>query len=91
MRTLDLALPSSKEYSYDMPTRITSKGQVTVPKRVRDKLGVQPGDAIEFVAEGGEIKIRKVLGENPFAPYRGYLKELAGKEPDRLLDDLRGK
>jgi antitoxin PrlF len=36
-----------------MPTAIiTSKGQVTIPKEVRDALGIETGDRLEFVAEG---------------------------------------
>ncbi len=34
-------------------TRITSKGQVTIPKDVRERLGLRPGDEIEFAEEGG--------------------------------------
>ncbi len=74
-----------------MPTKVTSKGQITLPKRVRDRLGIKPGDRIDFVAEGGEFKIRKVLGENLFARYRGYLKSLAGRDPDQLVEELRGE
>lgn len=36
-----------------MATRVTSKGQVTIPKRVRDVLGVKRGDRVEFVVEDG--------------------------------------
>lgn len=32
--------------------KVTSKGQVTIPKRVRDDLGLVPGDHLSFVAEG---------------------------------------
>lgn len=31
---------------------LTSKGQTTVPKEIRDHLGLQPGDRIEFVIDG---------------------------------------
>ncbi len=35
--------------------RITSKGQVTVPKNIRDLLSIQPGDDIEFVYDGANV------------------------------------
>jgi AbrB family looped-hinge helix DNA binding protein len=45
-----------------MPTRVTSKGQVTIPKRTRDYLELKPGNSVEFrVSDTGEIVIRKVL------------------------------
>jgi AbrB family looped-hinge helix DNA binding protein len=31
-----------------MSTLVTSKGQVTIPKKVRDHLGIRPGTAVEF-------------------------------------------
>jgi AbrB family looped-hinge helix DNA binding protein len=42
--------------------RITSKGQVTIPKEIRDEFGLLPGTEVEFVAEGREVKVRKVKG-----------------------------
>jgi antitoxin PrlF len=42
-----------------MATNLTSKGQVTVPKTVRDYLGLKPGAAVTFERlQGGEIAIR---------------------------------
>lgn len=32
----------------DVPARVTSKGQITLPKAVRDALGLEPGDAVLF-------------------------------------------
>ena len=37
---------------------ITSKGQVTIPKEVRDRHNLQPGDTIEFVEENGRTWVR---------------------------------
>lgn len=43
--------------------RITSKGQVTIPKQIRDEFGLLPGTDVEFVSVDGEIYVRKaVLG-----------------------------
>ncbi len=40
---------------------LTNKGQVTIPKAVRDSLGLQTGDKVEFViSEGGEALFRPV-------------------------------
>ncbi len=40
--------------------RITSKGQITIPKRVRERLGVEPGDALEFWFEDDRLEVRPV-------------------------------
>jgi antitoxin PrlF len=71
--------------------RLTDRGQVTIPKHVRDGLGLRPGDEVEFVADGGGFRLRKVLRTNPFARYRGHLAALAGRSPDELVRDLRGE
>lgn len=42
-----------------MASRLTSKGQVTVPKAVRHHLGVRPGDAVDFAIVGERVELRK--------------------------------
>lgn len=60
-----------------MVTNVTSKGQVTVPKRVRDYLGLKPGVAVTFERlPSGEVVLRAVKqGAKPrrsaFAKLRG--------------------
>lgn len=39
--------------------RITSKGQVTIPAAIREELGLLPNSEVEFVVEGGAVRIRK--------------------------------
>lgn len=56
--------------------RVTSKGQVTIPKEVRDRLGIETGDEIAFEEIETGYKIRKeepttADGEDPFEKYRG--------------------
>lgn len=47
--------------------RVTSKGQVTVPKSIRQRLGVQPGDDLVFDVRGNRVTItaqrRRTVGE----------------------------
>jgi AbrB family looped-hinge helix DNA binding protein len=51
--------------------RITSKGQITVPREIRRALGVGPGDKLLFEKDSGGIHVRPVRTESPFEKYRG--------------------
>jgi antitoxin PrlF len=42
-----------------MATTITVKGQVTIPKHIRDALGLTPGSRVEFAVEDGRVVLRK--------------------------------
>jgi AbrB family looped-hinge helix DNA binding protein len=42
--------------------RITSKGQVTIPKEIREEFGLLPGTEVEFVADEGQVKVRRIEG-----------------------------
>jgi AbrB family looped-hinge helix DNA binding protein len=60
---------------------LSSKGQVTVPQEIRKRLGVAPGDRIDFVVEGDRTVIRPSRSEeNPFEKYRGVLGPFPGGE-----------
>ena len=72
-------------------TRVTTKGQVTIPKEVRERLGLRPGDELEFTEAGGVFHLRKRLSPAPLKKYRGYLKNLAGRDPDELVQEMRGR
>ncbi len=56
-----------------MPTAtVTSKGQVTLPRKVREALRIRPGDRIDFVLdETGEVRVR--AGELDVNELRGLL------------------
>jgi AbrB family looped-hinge helix DNA binding protein len=54
-----------------MKAVVSEKGQVTIPKEVRERLGLAPGTAIEFDAVDGALVGRKVLPEDPIARWRG--------------------
>ena len=70
--------------------KLTSKGQITIPKDVRARLGLRPGDEIEFVEDGTGFHLKKRVADHPFKKYRGYLKGLAGRDPDELVEEMRG-
>lgn len=76
-----------------MATTVTSKGQVTIPKPVRDHLGIGPGSRVDFRrnAEGG-ILIEKADGPRQvsrFAKARGSAG--AGMTTDEIMALLRGE
>jgi len=76
-----------------MATTVTSKGQVTIPKPVRDRLGIKPGDAVEFeLAPDGRVIVVKVGGRRPasrFAALRGRAGK--GLSTDQIMALTRGE
>ena len=70
---------------------ISSKGQVTVPQEIRNRIGLSPGDRVEFVVENGQTLIRPLRSEiNPFEKYKGALKSFRGrKEINAWISEMR--
>ena len=50
---------------------ITSKGQITVPREVRQVLGVRSGDKLLFESDDKGVRVRPVRSESAFSKYRG--------------------
>jgi AbrB family looped-hinge helix DNA binding protein len=75
-----------------MATTVTSKGQVTIPKPVRDRLGIEPGNAVDFQMDAdGKVVLLKVDGlarKNPFDAARGILP--SSPSTDEIMAMLRG-
>ena len=68
-----------------MAVTVTRKGQVTIPKRVRDRLGINPGSKIDFeVAEDGRAFLRRI-GKHAIKPSR--FERLRGTATSRLSTD----
>ena len=51
--------------------RITSKGQITVPRDVRRALGVRAGDSLLFESDSSGVRLRRVRARSRFEKYRG--------------------
>lgn len=74
-----------------LSTKVTSKGQITIPKKVREKLGIFEGQKVIFYEENGVFYIKKEIKKSPFDKWMGYLKMQKGKKPDKIIEELRGK
>jgi len=76
-----------------MLTTVTSKGQVTIPKPVRDLLGLAPGSRVAFeLAADGRVVLVKANGTRPpsrFARLRGDAGE--GLTTDQIMALSRGE
>ncbi|WP_147652325.1 AbrB/MazE/SpoVT family DNA-binding domain-containing protein [Vulcaniibacterium gelatinicum] len=70
-----------------MSTILTVKGQVTIPKPVRDALRLEPGSAVEFaVNAAGEVVVRKA-GSRRRAPRRDRFEAARGKAQVKWRSD----
>jgi antitoxin PrlF len=74
-------------------SKITSKGQITVPIEVRRILGVRPGDRLRFESDNNGVHIRPVRSQSVFEKYRGIGNPgiPSGKKAiNRWLREMRG-
>lgn len=76
-----------------MPTIVTSKGQVTIPKPVRDRLGIVPGSAVDFeLGPDGRVVLVKVGEGAPARRFRSLRGRAgAGLTTDQIMALTRGE
>ncbi len=43
-----------------MPATLSSKGQVTIPRQIREILNIKQGDAVDFIVEKGTVKLKGI-------------------------------
>jgi AbrB family looped-hinge helix DNA binding protein len=71
-------------------TNMTSKAQVTIPKRAREAAGLKPGGKVKIAVENGKVVLTPV-GKAPASPFerlRGSLKDKL--TTDEIMALLRG-
>ncbi len=72
---------------------ISTKGQVTIPKKIREKLGIKPGDIIEFIEENGLVYLQRKRSiekeEKKFRQFKGIIK--SSITSDQFIKELRGE
>lgn len=69
---------------------LSTKGQLTIPKRLREELELSPGDKIEFKLDGDQLKLRKIkpFDEAYHRSMEGTLTEWMSEEDDQAYNDL---
>ena len=72
-----------------MTAVLSEKGQITIPKALRDQLGLAPGTVLEFAAEAGRLVAHKKLVQDPFARWWGKGRLPVGKSTDEYLARIR--
>ena len=75
-----------------MPATITAKGQITIPKRVREALGIEPGSRVDFGRSAeGEVTIVKegAKARNRFLKFVGIAD--TGLTTDEIMAMTRGE
>lgn len=68
---------------------ITAKGQVTVPKAVRDALGLEEGDKVSFRIENGEAVVSKIPNFIDLAGFIHVPPEKRGADWDEIVRETR--
>jgi len=70
-----------------MKSVVGEKGQVTIPKAIRESLGLRPGAILEFEEQGGKLIGRRVVRIDPL---EGLVGILPAMDVDGALEELRG-
>jgi AbrB family looped-hinge helix DNA binding protein len=74
-----------------MEATVAERGQITLPKAVRDALGLTKGTKLKVELEGGRIVLRKDVGD-ALARLRGRFKLAEGfKSTDEAMRAIRGR
>ena len=71
-----------------MKATVAERGQVTIPKALRDRLGIKPGTMLEFREEGGALVATKAPSADPVERVYGCLGK--GLVTDKMMAALRG-
>ena len=73
-----------------MEATVAERGQITLPKPVRDALGLTKGTQLTVELDGGRIILRKNV-DDALSRIRGRFKLPEGMSSDDVMRDLRGR
>lgn len=77
-----------------MTHKVGAKGQVVIPKAIRDQIGIEPGDEVIFEPNGKEVTVRRVADDpaerrRRIEALRGAWADIPGLGTDDLLAERR--
>ncbi|HCC55955.1 MAG TPA: AbrB family transcriptional regulator [Solibacterales bacterium] len=75
--------------------KIGERGQVTIPKEVREQFGLTPETEVEFHVIGGSLTLKKAPKKLNLAKWKGRCGDSFAKlgytSVDKFMDDVRGR
>lgn len=74
-----------------MKATLTSKGQVTIPKAVRERLGLKPGQVLDFDETASFLKAVPVFDEDEMRAVIGSARGRLGVSSQEWLNETRGR
>ena len=85
-----MRLPADAYFARSMEATVAERGQITLPKAVRDALGLTKGTLLKVELEGGRIILRKNV-DDAISRARGRFKLPEGVSTDDVMRELRGR
>jgi AbrB family looped-hinge helix DNA binding protein len=73
-----------------MKATLTSKGQITIPVKIRERLGLAPGQVLDFDEEAPFLKAIPVFDEDAMRAVRGCARNQLGVAAAKWLEATRG-
>jgi AbrB family looped-hinge helix DNA binding protein len=73
-----------------MNSILSEKGQITIPKRLREDLGLVPGSVLDFSEEDGRLVAKRISVDTPIKSWRGAGKPPKSKSVDAYIRKARG-
>lgn len=70
---------------------VSEKGQITIPKKLRHDLGLEPGAVLEFMERDGSLIVTKRMDTDPVDDWLGFAKMPKGKTVDAYIKSIRGR
>lgn len=81
-------MPGKDFYLVGMKTTVSEKGQITIPKPLRERLGIRPGQVLEVREDHGRLVMTKQIAKDAWDSVIGILD--SRKSTDEIMLELRG-